>query len=123
MNLPEITEITEYPAEQFDEGPVPRISPGLPANPSDRPSVYRLHRVADGELMVELTVFDIANFAYDPPPGHTPQGQMQWYVRHPGGDQSSYGAVFHYRQEANSYWDRTLPVKEIAADLLPKGYP
>ena len=99
------TEITEYPAEQFDEGPVPRISPGLPVNSGDRPSVYRLHRVADGELMVELTVFDIANFAYDPPVGHVPQGVMQWHVKHPGeGRFAAYGNPFCYRKEAASFW-------------------
>lgn len=96
-----------YGSPEFDEGPVPRIAPGLPANPGVSPSVFRLHRVADGEQMVEATVFDVANFAYDPPPGHVPQGPMQWYVKHPG-DRGfgTYGAVFQYKFEANSYWDR-----------------
>lgn len=96
-----------YGAPEFDEGPVPRIAPGLPANPGARPSVFRLRRVADRELMVEATVFDVANFAYDPPPGHVPQGEMQWYVEHPGDSRpATYGSVFRYRFEANSYWDR-----------------
>ena len=92
--------------EQHDEGPVPRRPPGLPVSVGQRPSTFRLHRVEDGMQMVELTVFDVPNFSYDPPPGHVPQGAMQWRVRHPGAAFVLYGSVFHYRSEANSYWDR-----------------
>lgn len=105
----EATEIHDFPSGlRFDEGPVPRVSPGVVSTPGAQPSVFRLHRVEDNALMVELTVFDVANFAYDPPRGHVPQGPMQWYVQHPGGAPfSAYGSEFRYKVEKNSFWERT----------------
>lgn len=103
-----------YGEDDYYEGPVPRQSPGLPPVTAAKPSVYHLKRLEDNELMVELTVFDVANFAYDPPDGHVPQGDMQWYVRHPDDPKygfKMYGYPFRYRLERDSYWDRNPPLR------------
>lgn len=90
-----------------DEGPVPRRPPGLPVAAGQSPSTFRLRPVGKTMTLVELTVFDVPNFAYDPPPGHVPQGDLQWFVKHPGdGRFAKYGDPFRYRQEKDNFWDR-----------------
>lgn len=93
-----------------DEGPVPRTAPAgaVAAPPGTPPTTFRLRRVADNMQMVELTGYgDVGNFAYDPPPGHVPQGPMQWFLKRPGDSRfAPFGNVFQYRQEKNSYWER-----------------
>lgn len=92
------------------EGPIPRVVPSwaVPAPAGTPPTVFRLHRVSDHLQMVELTGYgDASNFAYDPPPGHTPQGLMQWYWKRPGSyDFTPFGPEFQYKKEKDNYWER-----------------
>lgn len=104
FDFPGVLDVPDFvKVDQYDEGPVPRRSPGLAPSSSHRPSVYRLHRVTDNEQMVELTVFDIENFSYEPPVNHIPRGLVRWYVKHPGDSRfTEYGFPFRYRES----WDR-----------------
>lgn len=114
FDFPELETPSQLPWGNSDEGPVPRVSRGLPPNIASHPSKFHLRHAHNNEgqrhlaaLLVELTVFDVGNFAYDPPDGHVPQGDVQWFVRHHGdSDFAPYGERFRYRTERGGFFSR-----------------
>lgn len=99
------------PTGDHYEGPIPRVAPAgaVPAPAGAKVSFYRLHRVSDNLQMVEISGWGPpGNFAYDPPPGHVPQGLVQWFVKHPGDTGFTlFGPVFQYRTEKHpQFWER-----------------